>query len=111
MIISLITRVKKLTENEVVLNLPEPEDTECTWIWRHKSFRLDDILDITLFNTKQCSVNIFDRETGKPKKILVKEPYEELYEKWMSAEAEGIVFDPDFEEENEEEAKNREEDE
>lgn len=65
-----------------------------TWVWRRKGILADEIYDITEYNKTKCIIEMMNES-----KILVQEPFDELYEKWIKAKlaAKGIVEDEEEE--------------
>lgn len=112
MTISLKTRVPKLTEDDIILNLPLPAQPEnITWTWRLKGFRAVDIIDVEMLDKKSSIVTYWDAFNEEPKRIVVKEPFDQIMLKWEIAETSNVVFEDELEDEKTEDSSNGEDEE
>lgn len=109
MTISFKTRVKKITEDDILFGFDPLSDEKATWVWRQKGFRQDEIMDIEELNKQLTVITVYDYITNGPKKLVVKESFEDVILKWEIASTEAAVFSPEEGIQTEEETSSEEE--
>jgi hypothetical protein len=100
MTISLKIRTKKVSEDDITLNLPEQPDEAATWVWRMKGLRAEDIMDVDMLDKTLTVITIWDYKQDAPKRLLVKEPFDAVMLKWELALSQPILFEEEEEDDN-----------
>lgn len=99
MTISLKVRVPKVTEDDVLLNIPLPiRPEDITWVWRKKGLRAQDIMNVEMLDKNISIITYWDYVDDVPKKYVVKESFDDVMLKWELAESTPIVFEGEDEE-------------
>lgn len=94
MTVSFKARVPKVTEDDILLNIPLPiKPEDITWVWRRKGLRAQDIMNIEMVDKNISVITYWDYFIDEPKKYVVKESFDELMLKWELAEVTNVVFD------------------
>lgn len=94
MTVSFKARVPKLSEDDILFDLPfNPKNDP--WVWRSKAIRADDIVEIIAISKDMCYVAHYDytSQEAEYKRTVIKEPFSEAILKWELALTTNVVFD------------------
>ena len=81
MLLKVFARVKKITESDLELEdldlgtIVNKEPVE--WVWREIAIPTEEVYRITAYSKSKTVIQLYDRE-----KLLVNEPFSEVFSKW-----------------------------
>jgi hypothetical protein len=102
MLLQVKAKVKLYSETDLEiedLDLGTIVSRSSQWGWRKLGLLEDEVYKIMAFSSTKCLIQMYDKEL-----ILVNEPFEKVYNKWLEAKklAREPAEEPEFEDSNEE---------